>query len=104
MAAKSRHKNPKEKTQMSEKPKEKTQASEKPQPKFVGAFTIQPSEAWQSYRDKLFGEKFGDMPEELENTFYITFLLGLSHGAALQGELALSVREFANSQISDIID
>lgn len=73
--------------------------SSKPFPKFIGTFTLNPSQAWERYRDELFAHHAKDIPEHVDSALHLAFLVGLSHGASLQGELASSCVEFVNDQI-----
>lgn len=74
-----------------------------PFPKFVGAFTISPSEAWEGYRDTLFQQHVKNMPDHIDRALHLAFMVGLSHGAMLQGQLAESCNEFVNLQISELL-
>ena len=73
--------------------------SSKPFPKFIGTFTLNPSQAWERYREKLFAHHAKDIPDHVDSALHLAFLVGLSHGASLQGELASSCVEFVNDQI-----
>ena len=75
--------------------------SAKPHLKFVGTFTLNPSEAWERYRDRLFAHHTESMPDHIDAALHLAFLVGLSHGAALQGELASSCVEFVNDRIDE---
>lgn len=79
--------------------------SEEPQshPKFVGAFTLNPSEAWEGYRENLFKHHVEDMPDHIDNALHLAFLVGLAHGAMLQGGLAHSCVDFVNDRINDLL-
>jgi hypothetical protein len=77
--------------------------SSKPFPKFIGTFTLNPSQAWERYREELFAHHAKDIPDHVEAALHLAFLVGLAHGASLQGELAGSCVEFVNNQIEEHI-
>ena len=76
----------------------------KPYPKFIGAFTLNPSEAWEQYRDTLFSHHKENLPDHIDESLHLAFMVGLSHGAMLQGELARSCVEFVNDRIHEMLD
>jgi hypothetical protein len=76
----------------------------KPQHKFVGAFTLCPSEAWEGYRDMLFKHHVENMPDHMDDALHLSFLVGLAHGAMLQGSLGNSCVEFVNERINAMLD
>lgn len=76
----------------------------KPSPKFIGSFTLSPTEAWKKYRDTLFAQHAGEMPERMDSALHLAFMIGLSHGAMLQGELANGCVEFVNDRIHEMLD
>lgn len=71
--------------------------------KFVGAYTLNPSEAWETYRETLFKHHVKDIPDHMDNALHLAFLTGLAHGSLLQGQLAESCSEFVNMQINEIL-
>jgi hypothetical protein len=76
----------------------------KPHPKFIGTFALTPTEAWEQYRDTLFAHHIEDMPDHMDSALHLAFMVGLSHGAMLQGELARGCVEFVNDRIHEMLD
>jgi hypothetical protein len=76
----------------------------KPHPKFIGTFTLTPTEAWEQYRDTLFARQVEDIPDHMDAALHLAFMVGLSHGAMLQGELARGCVEFVNNCIQEMFD
>jgi len=81
-----------------------SESSKEQAKKFVGAFTLNPTEAWQKYRDTLFAHHKDDLPDHIDNSLHLAFMVGLSHGAMLQGELARGCVEFVNDRIFEMLD
>lgn len=75
---------------------------DKPQQKFICAFTLCPREAWEKYQDSLFKPHSEDIPDHLNDALYLAFLVGLSHGATLQGSLTRNFTEFVNERIDEM--
>jgi hypothetical protein len=75
-----------------------------PGPKFVGAFTLNPDQAWEEYRDALFKHHAENMPDHIDSALHLSFMVGLAHGAMLQGQLAHSCVEFVNDRIKEMLD
>lgn len=73
-------------------------------PKFVGAYTLNPSEAWEGYREVLFKHHVKDMPAHMDHALNLAFLIGMAHGSMLQGGLANSCTEFVNDRINEMLN
>jgi hypothetical protein len=44
------------------------------------------------------------MPDRVDSALHLAFMVGLSHGAMLQGELARGCVEFVNDRIHEMLD